>query len=166
MPTAANVRATEAELRAPAVAGAARAPAGRDGRVRRDGVRARLRGRARETNCERPTPRGSVQKGDMPCCHFSHRGPYLWGAAQCFAMVRAHEHRSGKRFRWIVRARPDYLPQEDLIHAIRGRCCPTTVCSRACGCGTARSRTRSGRKRAPPRLRTHARASRCDAATA
>ena len=45
---------------------------------------------------ERPTPRGRVrgrklQKGDMPCCHFSHRGPYLWGAAQCFAMVRAHE---------------------------------------------------------------------------
>ena len=69
-------------------------------------------GEREQTSCfERPTPRGSVQKGDMPCCHFSHRGPYLWGAGQCFAMVRAHEHASGKRFRWVVRARPDYLPQ-------------------------------------------------------
>ena len=110
---ASNVRATEAELRAPAVAGALRAlrPAA-TGVFNATAYERVFAGEREQSNCfERPTPRGSVQKGDMPCCHFSHRGPYLWGAAQCFAMVRAHERRSGKRFRWVVRARPDYLPQ-------------------------------------------------------
>ena len=41
---------------------------------------------------ERVTPKGALHKGDMPCCHFSHRGPALWGVSQCLAMVQVRHY--------------------------------------------------------------------------
>jgi hypothetical protein len=34
----------------------------------------------------------STRKSDLPCCHFSHRGPALWGVSQCFAMVQVRHY--------------------------------------------------------------------------
>ena len=48
-----------------------------------------------------PPPRNDViklSKGDMRCCHFSHRGPELWGVGQCFAMIEAREVELGRAF--------------------------------------------------------------------
>ena len=73
---------------------------------------------------ERDAPKGPRQRGEMPCCHFSHRGSVLWGVDRCFAMVKRREAQivaaGGARYRWVVRARPDYEPPTELYDAIRG----------------------------------------------
>ena len=65
---------------------------------------------------ERPQPPRNgdykLSKGDLPCCHFSHRGPLLWGVSQCFAMVQVgattRDRRGGARVRFVgMIARPD-----------------------------------------------------------
>ena len=37
---------------------------------------------------ERQAPKDTRNKGGMDCCHFSHRGPALWGVSQCLTMVQ------------------------------------------------------------------------------
>jgi hypothetical protein len=67
---------------------------------------AAMRGQPAGPCFERPTPPRGVKlsKGDMPCCHFSHRGPELWGAQQCLQMVEVRLHRARPRPRVSCRA--------------------------------------------------------------
>jgi len=72
---------------------------------------------AYEAEAPRPGPCHRNPAKD-PLRHFSYHGAQFWGVGKCFDLIKAHERKTGRRYAWAARLRPDQRHGDEEVAAV------------------------------------------------